>query len=132
MAFTNIGPLALNAANTRANFMLQIQALKEGIRQARLGRLNQMVDFKKQTDAQKSAEKKASRKAQQQQIIQLSTLLAFGAAGGIPGVPGLFGGANTGVASVSGAQFTGGLQGAAGAGGNKGLFDFISLAAGGV
>lgn len=130
MAFENIGPLALNAANTRANFMLQIQQLKEGIRQASLQRFNSLIDFKLQTDAQKSARKTASRKAQQQQIIQMASLLALGVVGGIPGVPGLFG-SGAATTSVAGTQFTGGLQGAAGAGGNKGLFDFISLAAGG-
>ena len=77
MSLADIGPLVLNAANTRANFMLQMQQLKEGIRTASLARFNAIVNFKLETDAAKSAEKKASRKKTQGQLIEFASIMAL-------------------------------------------------------
>jgi len=113
MSLADIGPLVLNAANTRANFMLQMQQLKEGIRTASLARFNAIVNFKLETDAAKSAEKKASRKKTQGQLIEFASIMAlagFGsasnpfAAAGTPlaGTPLAGGGGGGAVAGLTG------------------------------
>lgn len=59
MAFRDIGPLALQAAQQRAAFQLEDRRIDEGVRQANINRVTQNIQRRQLMRAQKKAERKA-------------------------------------------------------------------------